>query len=245
MLLYLIFQIKYLDIVDQITQIFFFHVLVKHSLYQRPKIRLRGRWDVVACGMELAHVHCPVVLLHMEKWKPRTFSYLKRGGIGSKGHFCILEGGICTKSISSDFFTDVQICRAVLRGSNRKEKTLEGYGLKKRKNSHRKKKKQEEQAELADLSSASRSRSCYIWMQNENNSFSFSNSSNKFKNDIHSSPKATTLAEEDHSFIGLVRGSEDILALLWMRSLVIKKKDSACSVRSQGIETGLRDGHCG
>lgn len=67
MLLYLIFQIKYLDIVDQITQIFFFHVLVKHSLYQRPKIRLRGRWDVVASGMELAHVHCPVVLLHMEK----------------------------------------------------------------------------------------------------------------------------------------------------------------------------------
>ena len=233
---------------DQITQNFFPHVLVKHSLYQRPKVGLRGRWDVVACGMELAHVHWPVVLLHRGKWKPRTFCYLKRGGIGSKGHFCSLEGEICTKSISSDFFTDVQICRAVLRGSNRegkKEKKLEGYGLKKRKNSYRKKKKQEEQAELADLSSALRSRSCYIWMQNENNSLSFSNSSNKFQNDIHSSPKATALAEEDHRCTGLVRGSEDILALSWMRSLVIKKKDSVCSVRSQGIETGLRDWHCG
>lgn len=148
---------------DQITQNFFFHVLVKHILYQRPKVGLRGRWDVVACGMELAHVHCLVFLLHMGEWKPRTFSYLKRGGIGSKGQFCSLEGGICTKNISSDFFTDVQICRAVLRGSNRGgKKALEGYGLKKRKNSYRKKTKQEEQAELAELGSASRSRNCYI-----------------------------------------------------------------------------------
>lgn len=54
-----------------------------------------------------------------------------------------------------------------------------------------------------------------------------------------------TLAEDSQGCIGLVRGSEDILILLWMRSLIIKKKDSACSVRSQGIEAELRDGHCG
>ena len=139
MLLYLIFQINIFDIVDQITH-FFSHVLVKQSLYQRPKIGLRGRWDAVACGMELVHVHCPVVLLHMEKWKPRTFSYLKRGGIGSKGHFCSLEGGICTKSISSDFFTDVQICRAVLRGSNEKKKHLKDMGWKRGKTAIEKRK---------------------------------------------------------------------------------------------------------
>ena len=82
-------------------------------------------------------------------------------------------------------------------------------------------------------------------MQNENNSLSFSNSSNKFQKDIHNSPKVMALAEEDHGCVGLVRRSEDILALLWMRPLVIKKKDSVCSVRSQGKETRLRDGHCG
>ena len=75
-----------------------------------------------------------------------------------------------------------------------------------RKNSRTNKKKQEEQDELVGRSSASRSKSCYTWMQNENNSCSFFSSSNKFQNDLHSSPKAVTLTEEDHSCAGLVRG---------------------------------------
>ena len=53
------------------------------------------------------------------------------------------------------------------------------------------------------------------------------------------------LAEEGWGCMGLVKGSEDILILLWMRSLVIKKMVLACFVKSQGIEAGPRDGHGG
>ena len=139
------------------------------------------------------------------------------------------------------------MCKSVelCRGEATEKKNTWRMWDERRKNSRTNKKKQEEQDELVGRSSASRSKSCYTWMQNENNSCSFFSSSNKFQNDLHSSPKAVTLTEEDHSCAGLVRGWEDILVRLWMRSLIIKKKDSVCSVRSQGIETGPSDGHCG
>lgn len=72
-------------------------------------------------------------------------------------------------------------------------------------------------------------------MQNENNNLSFSNSSNKFQNDIHSSPKATALAEEDHRCTGLVRGIRRHSGS-FMDEITSHQEGFVCSVRSQGMK---------
>lgn len=108
-----------------------------------------------------------------------------------------------------------------------------------RKNSGTNKKKRYEHAQLVNCTSAWRLRSCYTIHE-----YRFKN--NGLQTGIHSSPMAVTLAEEGRVCMRLLRGSEDILILLWMRSLVIKNMVLACFVKkSQGIGAGPRDGHCG
>ena len=54
----------------------FFHALVKHSLYQWPKVKLEeGKWSAIPTSVELAYLPCPVVLLHLGERKLRALTH--------------------------------------------------------------------------------------------------------------------------------------------------------------------------